>query len=309
MQLYTENRAWEEITKAAEGAREAAYVAVAYFGTGASALLPLRPGSILIVDLSERAVRSGQTNPSELLKYKGVQIHSVTNLHAKVFVIGRWAFVGSTNASNNSAGKLIEATLKTADEKIGRACRRFVKDLCGEEVSPDRLKQLEKIYRPPSGQGRGGRKPKTLEPHHLTLWAVPLWYDWDENDQQAFKAGSGKAEAKLTSKARFEIDGFSEERPGLTLRRGDRVMTMDMEPDGRVYLNPPGEVIDIGYYRRGRKRLRMIYYARVKGARARSLKSARKRLGRLTRGLPKSRRAKKITDPRLCHAVLNLWYR
>ena len=77
------------------------FVAVAYFGTGASKLLPLRKGSTLIVDMSQAAVGSGQTNPSEILKLvnRGVDVHSVNNLHAKVFAVGNQAFVGSTNVS------------------------------------------------------------------------------------------------------------------------------------------------------------------------------------------------------------------
>ena len=41
-------------------------VAVAYFGKGASRLLPLKRGSTLIVDMSRRAVGSGQTMPLTL---------------------------------------------------------------------------------------------------------------------------------------------------------------------------------------------------------------------------------------------------
>lgn len=308
MRLLTGERAWEEITEAAKATRGPSYVAVAYFGTGASELLPLKSGSILVVDLSKAALRAGRTNPSELLKYKGVEIHSEENLHAKVFVLGRLAFVGSTNASNHSADTLIEAVAESANRRFVNACRTFVKSRRGEEISPEGLKLRAKDYRPPKFRGRGGRKPKAPLPKHRPLWAVPLWVDWDDTDVMAYEAGLENAEKQLKLRSRFEIDGFST-GPGLSIRRGDRVMTMNLEEDGRHYLNPPGEVVDIGHYRRKRRRFKMIYYARVKGSRAKSLKFARKKLGRFVRGLPKSKRSKKITNARLSHAILNLWYR
>ena len=41
-----------------------------------------------VVDASEHAVKSGQTNPSELIAFlrSGVEVHSAENLHAKVYV-------------------------------------------------------------------------------------------------------------------------------------------------------------------------------------------------------------------------------
>lgn len=69
---------WKSLTSSANKSRKTAFVAVAYFGKGASKLLPLRANSHLVVDASENAVRSGQTCPSELkrLQSKGVIIYS-----------------------------------------------------------------------------------------------------------------------------------------------------------------------------------------------------------------------------------------
>jgi hypothetical protein len=85
-QLRT-SRVWDHITGLVKKQPTKCSVAVAYFGSGASKLLPLKKGSILVVDMSERAVRSGQTKPSEVLKLinVGVETHTVDNLHAKVF--------------------------------------------------------------------------------------------------------------------------------------------------------------------------------------------------------------------------------
>jgi hypothetical protein len=90
---------WDRIQSLVEKHPGKCHVAVAYFGSGASRLLPLKAGSVLVVDMSERAVKSGQTKPSEVSKLlrDGVEVHSVENLHAKVFVVGNRALVGSTN--------------------------------------------------------------------------------------------------------------------------------------------------------------------------------------------------------------------
>src|SRR5690349_2161173 len=110
MELLT-NSVWKHISKAARAAKSNSDVAVAYWGGGGSKLLPLLRGSTVVVDMSLSAVRSGQTNPSDLLRLmkRGVDVHSVANLHAKVLVCGKTAFVGSANASSHSAGCLLEA--------------------------------------------------------------------------------------------------------------------------------------------------------------------------------------------------------
>jgi 4-hydroxy-3-methylbut-2-enyl diphosphate reductase IspH len=68
---------WSAIRTEAKQYQGKSFVAVAYFGTGASKRLPLKKESILVVDATDRAVKSGQTNPSELKKLqdKGVLHH------------------------------------------------------------------------------------------------------------------------------------------------------------------------------------------------------------------------------------------
>ena len=149
------NGIWKKITAATKKQPERSLVAVAYFSTGASKLLPLQEGSTLVVDASESAVRSGQTNPSDLLTLinRGVEVHSVRNLHAKVFATGDQAFIGSTNASTHSVNGLLEAVVQTDNKAIVASCKQFVKSLRGEFVSPEHAKNLEKIYKPPKFPG------------------------------------------------------------------------------------------------------------------------------------------------------------
>ena len=116
---------WRQLTKAARGSRQGAAVAVAYFGKGASRLLPLAQGSRLVVDASERSVASGLTCPADLLTLvnRGVAVYSVPNLHAKVFVLGDAAYIGSANVSSSSASRLVEAVIRTTESSLVRAAR------------------------------------------------------------------------------------------------------------------------------------------------------------------------------------------
>jgi hypothetical protein len=63
---FVSKGAWKLLTAAAKSARKPALVAVAYFGKGASKLLPLPSGSHIVVDASEHAVKNGQTHPKDL---------------------------------------------------------------------------------------------------------------------------------------------------------------------------------------------------------------------------------------------------
>jgi hypothetical protein len=161
---------WEQLSQAARQARQPAHVAVAYFGSGASQLLPLPSASLLVVDGSAAAVRAGQTCPSDLLSlhHRGVRIHSVRNLHAKVYVFNDVAFIGSANVSRYSKSVLLEAVLRTRRQAEVAAARDFVQSLCITKLSINDLTRLARIYRPPKFgkhvSGYGTRR----DPNHGT---------------------------------------------------------------------------------------------------------------------------------------------
>ena len=188
---------WDRIQTLVNKQPGKCHVAVAYFGSGASKLLPLKAGSVLVIDMSERAVKSGQTKPSEVSKLlrNGVEVHSVENLHAKVFVAGNRALVGSTNVSFTSATGLVEALLETTDRDPVRQCRDFVKSLLGEVIDIAHARRLQRLYRPPRF-GKGSQKPgakRTRQPAHAPLWAVPTErIAVDEEDQAHAKGGASE---------------------------------------------------------------------------------------------------------------------
>lgn len=152
---------WPRLTKLAR--RERANVAVAYCSTGARRLLPLRARSVLVVDASSRALEAGLTNPEELEKFvrADVEVHNASRLHAKVFVFGRDAIIGSANASRRSANYLQEAALHTTEHKVIRDARNFVLDHTGEWLTIPHPRKLRKIYRPPRFVPDGPLLPKS----------------------------------------------------------------------------------------------------------------------------------------------------
>ncbi len=150
-----QDNVWQQITEAARASKDRRYVAVAYIGSDGSALLPLRKGDVLIVDLSKPCVASGATNPKEIRRYikNGVSVYSHADLHAKVFVFGPVAVVGSTNVSINSRDNLEEAAIKTTVPKAVEHARAFVCSLADDRdlVTPPYLAECLRLYRPPRG--------------------------------------------------------------------------------------------------------------------------------------------------------------
>jgi Icc-related predicted phosphoesterase len=140
---------WSGLTAEAKRFNGKSFVAVAYFGTGAAKRLPLKKGSILVVDASDKAVKSGQTNPAELIKLRklGVRIFSMSNLHAKVFVFGGVAFVGSTNVSENSEDVYSEASIRSSQTSVVSGARQFVRTLAVNEIGPQKLEALLRAYK------------------------------------------------------------------------------------------------------------------------------------------------------------------
>lgn len=142
---------WREITAAASKATMPSFAAVAYFGSKGDKLLPLREGSNLVVDASLGAVTTGITDPKALrrLHEEGVKVFSMPLLHAKAFAFDSVGFVGSSNASVNSATRLIEANIAVDDDKILKRIRNFVISLSTDCLDEFAFDWLEARYRPP----------------------------------------------------------------------------------------------------------------------------------------------------------------
>ena len=121
---------------------------VSYVGRDAPAVMPLKAGDWLVCDASEGAIRQQLTSVRALVAFrrKKVLIFSVQGLHAKVIASPTSAWVGSTNASKNSAERLIEAAVKVTGSQA-RQVRSWAESLATEdrEVTAADLKRLSAI--------------------------------------------------------------------------------------------------------------------------------------------------------------------
>lgn len=151
MSALVTGRAWRKITSAAASAKKPSFAAVAYFGSSGHKLLPLGAGSNLVVDASIGAVTTGITNPKALrrLHDRGVAVFSMPLLHAKVFAFDDVGYVGSTNVSQNSARRLIEANVAIKDAKTLTGIRKFVEKLATDRLDDAAFDWLESRYKPP----------------------------------------------------------------------------------------------------------------------------------------------------------------
>ncbi len=308
--VFITNDIWPKLTKAVRGSRQSCAVAVAYFGAGASRLLPLQKNSRLVVDASERAVASGQTCPADLSKLvkDGVKVYSVPNLHAKVFVLGRAAYIGSANVSNRSASQLVEAVIRTTEPSAVRAARQFVRDHCLHELTPTVLKQLAKIYRPPLVPGgKRGKKSVKQPPNRPTLPRLLLAQleleDWSERDQAMHNQGLVVAKKRREHPRSFELDSFR-----LTgkcvYQRGDVVIQVTDEGGGSVLVTPPGNVRHVRSRKYGNRQVSFVYLEHP-SRRRRQVKTLAHALGR--GALKQLQCDGLIRDAAFAQALLNIW--
>jgi hypothetical protein len=273
------------LTRAAKANSRRSDAAVAYFGQGASKLLPLNKGSRLVVDASELAVRSGQTHPGDLIKLQahGVRVFSVTNLHAKVFVLGKTAYIGSANASNRSAGHLVEAVVRTADDATVSSARRFVRNLCLQELTPTILKRLQSMYRPPRiPGGKSARKKTATQSEEATLPRLLLaqnrYVDWSDQDDARHHIALAVAEKRREHPRSFELTSF-QFKGKCPYRRDDVVVETLIEPNGITMVSAPANVLHVRTWHDGTRSSSFIYLERPV-RRRRSMMSWAKQLGR-----------------------------
>ena len=244
---FINSNVWATLTMAATAAVKPAHAAVAYFGQGAADLLPLPAGSKLVVDCGDLAVKSGQTCPAELLKLheRGVSIYRDATLHAKVFVIGERAYVGSTNGSNHSAQYLKEAVMATDERACVADVRRFVDSLCLDLLGPDELKRLADIYKPPRFVSGAKLKAEAEKETALpTLRIINCDNIWEEMTIKEITQAEGVAQ-KIKVREGFELDYFGWNIRKNFPRKGEIVMLVEYDGGRRDYVRQPGHVIKL----------------------------------------------------------------
>ncbi len=245
-----------------------AHAAVAYLGSGASSLLPLKSGDRLVVDMSLRAVRSGTTDPREVQKLlrRGVEVFSRGSLHAKFFVIGKSLIAGSSNISKHAQNVLDEAAIVTDDPAAVRRASIIFEQLCSEPVRKDYLQKCLDEYQPPKFvPGPAGLRTKKRKVVAAKLWVVGGLRYWSPPDAEegAIQRVVKKTKKKLLDFERSEVDYSHYAKPlrfFKQLREGDWLVVC--VGDGAGFdVNAPARFLGIEKYRRagGKQRYLLLY--------------------------------------------------
>lgn len=302
---------WSRLTHLAKRC-SIAHVAVAYFGGEGTKRLPLPKGSLLVVDFSERAVRGGLTDPKEVLKQirRGVEVHSVANLHAKVFVFDDRAVVGSTNVSRSSPVGLVEAAIETNHHSTVASARKFVLSLRGDHIGPKIAEQMIKIWQPPKGGAAPG-KTVSKTPKQSKIWAVPLFWDgWDADDEAEAKDERPKARSELKSKSAFILDEFAFTGGKIYngLKKNHRVLPVECDSETDRYAVVPCRVLRVRRFKRGRTMRCIVFLERLKNAKRINVERLVERLGSLVTKIENlDRQPVVLSNPQTIYALGQLW--
>lgn len=156
---------WVELRKAARKSRTLA-AAVAFVGRNARSVLKWPSGTRLVTALTEDRVKRGATSAKGVkqLVGDGVSVRVHPDLHAKVYVFDRVAFVGSANASESST-RLEEAAVILTKPAEVRAARAFVANLWRGASAVDQrlLSHLAKLEPKWVGVPVGGKKTRPVQ--------------------------------------------------------------------------------------------------------------------------------------------------
>lgn len=223
------------------------FMAVAYASKDASHLFPFKKGDVLIVDMSEEAVRSGNTDPREIevLYRKGVRLYTRQFLHAKIFVFDHGAIVGSANLSKNSLGNE-EAAVWISDPVVYEAIKRTIREWAKEPITPEYIKHCKRIYNPPKGRRRRGRQ--AAQPEHR-LWVGEV----DEGDppkwmEHQISAAERKARKRIVNKKKYEpytTWTYQRDRLFRDWKRNDWVVEILRPKKGPLEVWPPRRLLQV----------------------------------------------------------------
>jgi hypothetical protein len=167
-------------------------------------------GDTLVCDATDAAIKSGQTSAAVLRRAhdRGARLFSSPGLHAKIFLLGRVAVVGSANLSSMSANELDEAALITDDARAVSGVRLLIENLlqAADEIDERFLNRIETL---PVVQARRGshrrRSVRLAEPRAWFISVVPL--DGDKHAAEQVVVANERAKAEKETQ-------FSDSEPG-----------------------------------------------------------------------------------------------
>lgn len=244
------SRLWPQLRKLSR----AGMPVLAAIGYYSKDQLALKRGDLLIVDACEHNIRSGSTSGPLLLQLfdRGVKLHHLEGLHAKVVVIGRHAVVGSANASDNSESHLTEAAFLTRDGVLQGQVTAFIRQLvkralCSERHYWERLAKLE-VSRPRTGGG----KPVEVDLGTARCWWLATGPLSDalsarESDHAARGLEGASRKSGSDADAIEWIRYRAGDRIAKSLRLGDSVISAHAQPFGdaaSTWVSGPFTVVD-----------------------------------------------------------------
>lgn len=303
---------WGRISKLSRSS-SLTLAAAPYFGSGATNLLSLKEGDTLVVKFDRETVGTGQVDPKEIIKAikKKVNVHSCANLHAKIYVFGKTAVVGSSNVSQNSERRLLEACIETTEKSAVSSARRFIKSLLGDKVGLDYAQNMISFYRPPvrpvNIQAR--TKQKKRLPIHSDLWLVSLVEGgWRDVDHEQADKGRPEAKKALKNPRSSRLDEFNWWGRNLTRYRvGLRIIQCTKTSDGEVLVSPPARIVKVRKYTVKGKGRAIIYLETPKKYLRRKIDAVLRGLGPNATHLGDPRRTKRLRQPELVYALGRLW--
>lgn len=209
-------------------------------------------GDTLVCDATDAAITSGQTSAAVLRRAydRKARLFSSPGLHAKVFLLGRVAVVGSANLSSMSVTELNEAALITDDARATSGVRLLIEDLAQKADAIDEafLRRIEKL--PVARARRGSRRRHSIRLPARRAWLislVPIDPDEHADEQELVDGESVKAEEEMQfsdSEAGYvRFTGISNFRK--LAKRGDLVIEVwrSRRDSPRAYVYAPEPIL------------------------------------------------------------------
>jgi hypothetical protein len=290
------------------------YVAAPFVGQGSFSRLRLRQGDVLVTRCDIATVKCGLTDPREVVKYvkAGVEVHSAAALHAKVFVLGRTAIVGSSNVSAASENSWVEAGIETTNPQVVAQCKRFIEDLRGDVIGLADAKQLISSYRPPKGVGRIPKATlprRRQDPGQSPIWVLGLEpCDYDIQDDQQIDESKASARKQMASPRSNELDDLRWDGH-VPFKVRERVVMATSDSGSSTLVDAPARIVKIQRYHVGARPRAIVWVEKRRGVRRRQAKDLVKRVGPAAKVLVQAHGAKRLRSSALIYALGQIWPR
>ncbi|MEH0936768.1 phospholipase D-like domain-containing protein [Micromonospora psammae] len=234
MELLTGPAVLAAVADLVKPGRRRARVAVAYVGREAPSILTLQDGDVIVINGSDNAVASGATDPRAVEQWlkAGVRVVNHPWLHAKVYVAGRTAIIGSANVSERArTGRIVEAAIRTTDSETVAKSREFIDDLIrsdGRDIDPDWVKAAKQLFPKRVAPPWEPTRPPLTAPFRLWLgWWNADWRPMTQAENGTYEAAVSELPPTYRVRARYEPDGRIEglDAEGF-FQRGDMVVML-----------------------------------------------------------------------------------